>query len=269
MRSEITVDGIPISFLATGEGPLVLLLHGTYWSRVWAPVMTVIAKHGVRAVAVDFPGAGRSGGRLTLETATVPALATWVERFADALGAGDELLVAGHDIGGAVTQHLAVHGRRTVPRFALVNSVTYDSWPVDGVKRFRDPEVAAAVTVEELLEWRRKALYVAFGRMSEEREQADYLAPWGDPVKAQSWLALAGAADSKYTRHLVQSPVPKLLVWGEDDPFQPITYAEIFAANEPNTELIRIPNAGHIPMENDHRAVGDALGRFFSSRSPS
>ena len=39
--------------------------------------------------------------------------------------------------------------------------------------------------------------------------------------------------------------------------------------DEPNTELIRIPNAGHIPMENDHRAVGDALGRFFSSRSPS
>ena len=200
MRSEITVDGIPISFLSAGEGPLVLLLHGTYWSRVWAPVMPAIAKHGVRAVAVDFPGAGRSGGRLTLETATVPALATWVERFADALGAGDELLVAGHDIGGAVTQHLAAHGRRTVPRFALVNSVTYDSWPVDGVKRFRDPEVAAAVTVEELLEWRRRALYVAFGRMSEEREQADYLSPWRDPEKAQSWLALAGAADSKYTR---------------------------------------------------------------------
>ncbi len=31
----------------------------------------------------------------------------------------------------------------------------------------------------------------------------------------------------------------------------------------------RIPHAGHIPMENDHRAVGDALGRFFSARSPS
>jgi len=269
MRSEITVDGIPISFLSAGEGPLVLLLHGTYWSRVWAPILPAVAKHGVRAVAVDFPGAGRSGGRLTLETATVPALATWVERFADALGAGDELLVAGHDIGGAVTQHLAAHGRRTVPRFALVNSVTYDSWPVDGVKRFRDPEVAAAVTVEELVEWRKRALYVAFGRMSEERELADYLSPWHDPEKAQSWLALAGAADSKYTNQLVQSSVPKLLVWGEDDPFQPITYAERFAATEPNTELIRIPNAGHIPMENDHRAVGDALGRFFSARSPS
>jgi pimeloyl-ACP methyl ester carboxylesterase len=164
MRSEITVDGTPISYLSAGDGPLVLLLHGTYWSRVWQPVLPVLAEHGVRAVAVDLPGAGRSGGQLTLETGNVPALAAWVERFADALGAGDELLVAGHDIGGAITQHLAVHSRRAVPRFALVNSVSYDSWPVPGVKRFRDPEVAAAVSVEELLSWREQAITAAIGR---------------------------------------------------------------------------------------------------------
>jgi hypothetical protein len=34
-RATIAVDGIPISYLTAGEGdPLVLLLHGTYWSRV-------------------------------------------------------------------------------------------------------------------------------------------------------------------------------------------------------------------------------------------
>ncbi len=269
MREYTTVDDTRISYLATGDGPTVLLLHGTYWSRVWAPVLPAIAAHGVRPVAVDFPGAGRSDGRLTLETATVPALAAWAERFADALGIGEELLVAGHDIGGAVTQHLAAHGRRTVPRFALVNSVTYDSWPVPGVERFRDPAVAAAVTVEELLEWRERAIRVAFGRPCDDRELADNLSPWRDPEKAQSWLALAGAADCKYTQTLKQAPVPNQLVWGEDDTFQPVSYAERFAAEEPNTTLVRIANAGHIPMENDHRAVGDALGRFFSSRSPS
>src|SRR5215207_6575646 len=104
MRSEITVDDTQISFLSEGEGLLVLLLHGTYWSRVWQPVLPTLAAHGLKAVAVDLPGAGRSGGRLTLETGAVPALASWVERFADALGAGDELLIAGHDIGGAVAQ---------------------------------------------------------------------------------------------------------------------------------------------------------------------
>ena len=269
MRSEITVDGIPISFLSAGEGPLVLLLHGTYWSRVWAPVMPAIAKHGVRAVAVDFPGAGRSGGRAHARDGHGAGARHVGRALRGRTGRGRRAAVAGHDIGGAVTQHLAAHGRRTVPRFALVNSVTYDSWPVDGVKRFRDPEVAAAVTVEELLEWRRKALYVASAACPRSASRPT-TSPRGATRRRRSRGSPSPAPPTPSTREqLVQSPVPKLLVWGEDDPFQPITYAEIFAANEPNTELIRIPNAGHIPMENDHRAVGDALGRFFSSRSPS
>ena len=42
-RATIDVDSIPISYLAAGEGgPLVLLIHGTYWSRVWQPVLDEI-----------------------------------------------------------------------------------------------------------------------------------------------------------------------------------------------------------------------------------
>lgn len=267
MREYMTVENTRISSLEAGDGPLVLLLHGTYWSRVWAPVVPLLAERGLRAVAVDFPGAGRSEGRLTLDTAAVPALAEWVERFLDALGVDDVAGIAGHDIGGAVTQHLAVHGRRAVPRFALVNSVSYDSWPVPGVKRFRDPAVAAAVTVDELLEWREAAITAAIARPFADGELADYLSPWHDATRAQSWLALAGAADSTYTEALMpalrENTVPKLLVWGEDDTFQPIPYAERFAGEVPNTELVRVKDAGHIPMENDARMVSAALGDFF------
>jgi methylmalonyl-CoA mutase cobalamin-binding subunit len=35
--------------------------------------------------------------------------------------------VAGHDIGGAIAQHLLVGGELEVDRLALVNAVTYDS----------------------------------------------------------------------------------------------------------------------------------------------
>ena len=53
-RETIDVGGVPISYLTAGEGgPLVLLLHGTYWSRVWQPVLDGIAAAGLRPVAVD------------------------------------------------------------------------------------------------------------------------------------------------------------------------------------------------------------------------
>src|SRR6476620_1269280 len=100
-RATIDVDSIPISYLTAGEGgPLVLLLHGTYWSRVWQPVLDEIATAGLRPVAVDFPGFGRSGGELTVSEASVPRLSAWLVRFLEALGHKGPVMVAGHDIGG-------------------------------------------------------------------------------------------------------------------------------------------------------------------------
>ncbi|MEQ4718447.1 alpha/beta hydrolase [Nonomuraea sp. B19D2] len=267
-RMTVEVDGRMASYLTAGErGPVVLLLHGTYWSRVWEPVIDDLAAAGLRPVAVDLPGLGRSEGELTAETAAVPALAAWAGRFAAAVGARAPLLVAGHDIGGAVAQHLLVESE--VARLALVNSVTYDSWPVPGVARYRDPAVVAATTVEELLAARRKAVTIALGRPAAEAELADYLDPWRDLRVGRSWMALAGAADSRYTLDLVPAlkadETPKLLVWGEDDTFQEVRYAERFVAEIPNSTLVRIPGAGHIPMENDPAGVARALADFFLS----
>ena len=89
--------------------------------------------------------------------------------------------------------------------------------------------------------------------------------PKGCPL----WLALAGAADNRYTMEmlpaLLQSKTPKLLVWGEDDGFQTVDYAERYAREIPETRLVRIKSAGHIPMENDPKAVAGALAEFFAA----
>lgn len=268
-RATIDVDGQAASYLTAGEGPLVLLLHGTYWSRVWLPVMERLAGAGLRPVAVDLPGCGCSAGELTLETATVPALTAWIERFLATLGSDGPVAVAGHDIGGALAQRLLIADGVDVPRMALVNSVTYDSWPVPGVARYRDPAVVAATTSRDVVAARRTALTTALARPASEGELTEYLAPWTDARVARSWMALAGAADSRYTEELVdglrRSPAPKLLVWGADDTFQPVTYAERFAAEMPHTSLLPIPGAGHIPTENDPVAVADELAAFFTA----
>lgn len=263
-RITTDVDGVPASFLSAGSGPIVLLLHGTYWSRVWAPVVDALAAAGLQPVAPDFPGCGRSGGELTAQTAAVPALAAWTRRLIGELGGA--VRVAGHDIGGAVAQHLAAAG--AVERLALVNSVTFDSWPVPGVARFRDPEVVEATATEELVALRAEALAKAIARPLDDAERDEYLAPWRERRVARSWMALAGAADSRYTLELVEplrrAAVPTLLLWGEDDEFQPVTYAERYAAELPHARLERIAGAGHIPMENDPQAVAAALVSWFA-----
>ncbi|MFI8849919.1 alpha/beta fold hydrolase [Streptomyces sp. NPDC053499] len=267
-RTEVRVDGEPASYLTAGQGgPPVLLLHGTYWSRVWLPVLDHLADAGLRPLAVDLPGLGRSGGELTAETAAVPALAEWVVRFASALELSGPVAVAGHDIGGAVAQHLLVHDRLEVTRLALVNSVLYDSWPAPHVARFRGPEA----TAEDVLAARRQAVTASLAGAATEQRVAEYVDPWTDARVRRSWRAMAAAADSRYTLELVpalrRSTAPKLLIWGEDDGHEKVEYAERFAAEIPHTTLIRIPDADHIPTENAPGRIAGALTDFFTARS--
>ncbi len=199
-RLETVVDGVSLSYLHAGSGPSVLLVHGTFWSRVWEPVMADLAAAGHEVYALDFPGFGASAGRLGREEATVPALAGWARRFLEAAGVTGTLTVGGHDIGGAVVQHLAAF-ESSVVRLVLMNSVLYDSWPVPAVQRFRDPAIAEAVTVDELLAARAESLTRGVSRPLGEAERERWLAPWHAEDRVQSWTAMAGAADAGYTIH--------------------------------------------------------------------
>lgn len=270
LRTAVQVDGEPASYLTAGrqDAPPVLMLHGTYWSRVWLPVLDHLADAGLRPLAVDLPGLGRSGGQLTLESATVPALADWVTRFVSALNLSGPVALAGHDIGGAIAQHLLAHHRLDVSRFALVNSVLYDSWPAPHVAQFRDSG-SGSDTGEGVLAARRQAIARVLSGIATESLIADYADPWTDERVRRSWVALAGAADNRYTLDLVpalrQSLVPKMLIWGEDDLHETVAYAERFAAEMPHTTLIRIPDADHIPTENAPDQIGRALADFFTA----
>lgn len=265
-RETVQVNGETASYLTVEqEGPAVLLLHGTYWSRVWLPVLDRLAGAGLRPLAVDLPGLGRSGGELTLETATVPALADWVTHFASAAGLSGPIAVAGHDIGGAIAQHLLVHDRLEVSRLALINSVLYDSWPAPHVARFGAP----GSTADDVLAARRQAVTRSLAGAATEKRVAEYVDPWTDARVRRSWMALAGAADNRYTLDLVpalqRSSTPKLLIWGEDDGHERVEYAERFASEIPHTTLVRIPDADHIPTENAPGRVGRALRDFFAA----
>ncbi|WP_410657543.1 alpha/beta fold hydrolase [Amycolatopsis sp. lyj-112] len=269
-RAAVQVDGETAGYLTAGQdGPAVLLLHGTYWSRVWLPVLSHLAEAGLRPFAVDFPGMGRSGGELTLETATVPALAEWTARFVSALKIPGPIALAGHDIGGAVAQHLLAHDQLEISRLALVNSVTYDSWPAPHVARLLDREASAPTTGDEFLAARRQAVTTDLAGAATEQVIAEYLEPWADPRGRRSWLAMAGAAESRYTLDLVpalqRSTTPKSLIWGEDDAFEKVEYAEKFALEIPRTTLIRVPEASHIPTENSPGLIARALADFFTT----
>ncbi len=78
---------------------------------------------------------------------------------------------------------------------------------------------------------------------------------------------MARAADARYTEELVEPlkemGLPTLLLWGDEDEFQPIDYARRFDREIPRTCLVTVSGARHIPMEDDPEQVGRALRDFF------
>lgn len=260
-RGYVKVAGTSLSYLNSGDGhaPPLLLLHGTFWSRVWLPVLPALGT-ARRCIALDLPGFGRSEGELDPGHATVPALAETVLAAADALGL-DSFDLAGHDIGGGIAQHLAATSGR-VNKLVLMNSVMFDSWPVPAVERFRDPQVRAATTGPELLDAREASTQRAIKRTLSEEELADYLSPWNEPARHRSWMAMAAAADPRYTLDLVpvlqDAHIPTRLVWGSEDDFQKVSFAYRYINEIPGSDLVEV-NGKHIPTEDAPAAVAQAI----------
>ncbi|WP_458781187.1 alpha/beta fold hydrolase [Arthrobacter sp. D3-16] len=267
-RTTVAVNGTALSYLEAGspDAPPLVLLHGTFWSRVWQPVLPLLAAD-THCFALDFPGFGHSAGELDVADATVPALAQGVLDTADALGL-DTFAVAAHDIGGGVAQHLAAYSGR-VTRLVLVNAVMFDSWPVPAVERFRDPAVRAATGTEELLAARTKTMQLTVERHLSGEEIDEYVFPWRDPARARSWMAMAGAADSRYTLDLLPAlkaaAVPTRLIWGRDDDFQKIKFARRYVAEIPSSGLVEVAGK-HIPMEDSPREIADAMTSHLRGR---
>jgi pimeloyl-ACP methyl ester carboxylesterase len=105
----ITVDGHTAHASSggvelTGTEPVVLLIHGAGMdSTVWQLQTRYLGHHGIRAVAVDLPGHGRSEGPALT---TVGAMADWVARFISA-AAFDSVHMVGHSMGTFIALELA------------------------------------------------------------------------------------------------------------------------------------------------------------------
>ncbi len=136
-RSVTLAGGRRLSFDDVGdpEGVPVLFLHGSPDSRLARhPDDDVARRAGVRLVAVDRPGSGRSDRR---RLGSGPGLAEEVGAVAEVLGV-TSICVMGWSLGGLVALATAAEAPWLVRALGLVA-------PVPPREAYRDPRVAAAV----------------------------------------------------------------------------------------------------------------------------
>jgi len=120
---HVTVDGVALRYVVTGEGPPVVLLHTLRTQLdMFQNVVPELARH-FRVYALDYPGHGYSDiprARYSPEL-FIGAVAGFLER----LGI-ESVTLAGESIGGTIALVLAARHNPRVRRVVAINPYDYD-----------------------------------------------------------------------------------------------------------------------------------------------
>lgn len=273
-------DALRMAYVADGpvDGPVVLLLHGEpSWSFLYRAVMPILAEAGIRAVAPDLIGFGRSDKPADPGEHSFARHVSWVRQLVfDALDLRD-VTVVGQDWGGLIGLRLfAEHQDRFAAAVAANTGLpTGDHNMPDVWWQFR-----RAVERAETLDVGRFVQSGCVHPMSDD-VRAAYDAPFPTEEYKAGPRAMPGLvptspddpateANRAAWETLTRSDKPFLTAFSDSDP---ITGAmgPILRKLIPGTAGLDHPtvdNAGHFLQEDNPADLGRIIADFVRSRTP-
>ncbi|WP_430504578.1 alpha/beta fold hydrolase [Haloparvum sp. PAK95] len=284
-RTAVTVDGhdLEVAYYESGpedgasagdgasdgDEPTVVFLHGIpTWSFLWRDVAPVVAEDR-RVIAPDLVGYGNSAMHDGFDR-SIRAQEAMLDDLLGQLVDGPVTLVA-HDIGGGVALRYAAHNPDAVDQLVVSNAVCYDSWPVEFIN-----DLGLPATIEELgAEGVEAKLDYAFGDgLYGDDPNPEFVegmkAPWDSEEGRVSLSRNAAATNTSHTTEIDYGAITAetLLLWGDDDVLQPVSYAERLAEDLQDAQLSRLSEAFHWVVEDRTEAYRDRLTSFLAEGEP-
>lgn len=257
-----------ISYIDEGAGDPVVLLHGIpTWGYLWHEIIPQLSKTH-RVLVPDLPGFGFSDKSDRFDR-SIAHQAEWIDQWLQQLGIERAAIVA-HDIGGGIALRLATLFPDRVTRLCVMNIVCYDSWPIELMLQFGHPEAYRKMSAATAITTLKQALKMGFATSPGDDLLEALLAPYQTEVGKLSLIRNAAALNTNLTTeitHLLPKiGVPVLILWGEDDKFQLVKYAERLAGDIPGARLTRIKDARHFLMFDQAAQVASSLSAFIGGR---
>ncbi len=242
------VAGGPLWYAAHGRQqagiPPVVLIHGAGGSRLdWPGELRRLPDR--RVLVLDLPGHGRSAPP---GHDTIAAYAVVVGRFLAALNI-PQAVIGGHSMGAAVALTLALHQPEAAAGLILIGGAgRLPVHPALLAAFAHDPEQAYALLVTAL--WGEAPPEVV-------REQTLKRLRAADPAVLVSDYCACDAFD--LTDRLGAIAAPALVIAGEDDRMVPPERSRALAEGLPASELVVLPDAGHMLLLERPMAARDAI----------
>lgn len=239
-----------ISYIDEGSGAPLVLIHGIpTWSFLWHGLIPSFAKE-YRVLAPDLPGFGYSDKSDRFDR-SIARQAEFVDAWMEKIGLQSAHVIA-HDIGGGVALRLSTLFSARVKKLVLLNTVSYDSWPIEAMLQFGHPETRRKTSADAAARMLKQALKGGFTHGPEDELLDGLIQPYTTEVGKLSLIRNAAALNTNLTMELThllpKVSVPTLILWGEDDQFQLVKFGARLADDIPGARLVRIKDARHFVM---------------------
>ena len=255
-----------VNYFDEGAGEPVILIHGIpTWGYLWHQLIPELAKAN-RVLVPDLIGFGYSDKSDRFDR-SIARQAELIDDWMRAIAVERAHIVA-HDIGGGVALRLATLFPERVTSLCVMNTVCYDSWPIDAMLQFGHPETRTKLTAGAALKALKAALQQGFSSSLDDDLLDGLLAPYSTEVGKLSLVRNAAALNTNLTTEITpllpKIDVPTLVIWGEEDKFQLVKYAERLVSDIPNARLVRIKDARHFVMLDRPAEVAGHVSHFLN-----
>jgi pimeloyl-ACP methyl ester carboxylesterase len=266
-----TVDGVRLRLRDTGPrgAPAVILLHGFGASLdTWEPWAEALSAH-YRVIRFDLPGFGLTGPDPTGDYSDARALKILADLM-DQLGVAHASLI-GNSLGGRIVWNFAAVHPERVSRLVLVSPDGFASPGLAYDKAPRTPLIMQALPYIAPRGLLRANLSAAYARPLALSEAT--LTRYRDLLLAPG---VRRAILARMRQTILRDPAPTLariqastlLLWGEKDGMIPISNAADYLRDLPHATLVRLPNLGHVPFEEDPVTSLAPVARFLAGATP-
>lgn len=258
-------DGVQIHHGDVGDGPPVLMLHGTGpGSDAWVNFRHNIGDlaRDFRVIPVDLPRFGRSA-KVALPGPRLDVLSKVVRDLLDALGL-ERAHIVGNSMGGQVALKLAIDSPDRVGRLVLVapaalSRSTTVPMPTELVRMIAGYYADEGPSFQKMRQLMR-ALVFDPSSVTDEAVRERYEASIDPQVlavnKGPHW------AHQSLEHELDRVTAPALLTWGQDDRASPFDHALVLLRTLRNARLHVFPRCGH-SVQAEYPDEFNALARGF------
>lgn len=254
--------GTSVAWGQMGDGPPLVLLHGTpFSSQVWRRIAPLLA-HRFTVYFFDLIGYGQSEKRdgqdvsLNVQNDLLAALiAHWNLEKPEILG---------HDFGGATAMRAWHLNDLRYSRLTIFDAVAVRPWGSPFVAHVRQHEAAFA----GMPPYMHAALLRAYLQTSAHQPLSEeafdvYMKPWMDDVGQPAFYRQIAQMDQAQTDEVQDQYGPMdcevRVLWGDKDDWIPFERGQEFANLIAGGQITRIENAGHLVQEDAPEAVVAAM----------